>query len=160
VEASAQAAGLLYKIVDTRGPQRSTALVTNIDFDAWGDYLGDPPLAMAVLDRIVDGAIVLKLTGKSYRAHRAKQLSSPANAAAKPSRKKWCRASWRSGWQLTNCRPRSRKENRRFAVILRPSRRRRRNLRPRSPSVSPARGHAPCTLRFTRPTRANVRFAA
>jgi len=87
-EASAQAASLLYKIIDTRGPQRSTALVTNIDFDAWGDYLGDPPLAMAVLDRIVDGAIVLKLTGKSYRAHRAMQLSGPANAPAKPSRTK------------------------------------------------------------------------
>jgi hypothetical protein len=28
---------------------------------------------MALLDRIVDGAIVLKIAGKSYRAHRAKQ---------------------------------------------------------------------------------------
>jgi DNA replication protein DnaC len=55
--------------------------VTNIDFDAWSDYLSDPPLAMAVLDRIVDGAIVLKLTGKSYRAHRAKQLPAPAEPA-------------------------------------------------------------------------------
>jgi DNA replication protein DnaC len=80
---SAQAASLLYKIIDSRGPHRSTALVTNIDFDAWSDYLGDPPLAMAVLDRIVDGAIVLKLTGKSYRAHRAKQLPSSAEPAPK-----------------------------------------------------------------------------
>jgi DNA replication protein DnaC len=78
---SAQAASLLYKIVDSRGPQRSTALVTNIDFDAWSDYLGDPPLAMAVLDRIVDGAIVLKLTGKSFRAHRAKQLPTSSEPA-------------------------------------------------------------------------------
>jgi DNA replication protein DnaC len=78
---SAQAASLLYKIIDSRGPHRSTALVTNIDFDAWSDYLGDPPLAMAVLDRIVDGAIVLKLTGKSFRAHRAKQLPSSVEPA-------------------------------------------------------------------------------
>ena len=85
-EASAQVASLLYKIIDTRGPQRSTALVTNIDFDAWSDYLSDPPLVMAVLDRIVDGAIVLKLTGKSYRAHRAKQLPALAEPA-KPERK-------------------------------------------------------------------------
>lgn len=35
---------------------------------------------MAVLDRIVDNAIVLKLTDKSYRAHRAKQLSGPAKS--------------------------------------------------------------------------------
>jgi DNA replication protein DnaC len=68
-----QAANLLYKIIDARYHQRSTALVTNIDFDAWADYLGDPPLAMAFLDRIVDGAIILKLKGKSYRAHRAGQ---------------------------------------------------------------------------------------
>ena len=87
-EASAQAASLLYKIIDTRGPQRSTALVTNIDFDRWGEYLGDPPLAMAVLDRIVDGAIVLKLTGKSYRAHRAKQLHGPNEPPDKSSSKK------------------------------------------------------------------------
>ena len=66
-----QAASLLYKLIDTRSPNRSTALVTNIDFEAWGEYLGDPPLAMAFLDRIVDGAIIVKINGKSYRAHRA-----------------------------------------------------------------------------------------
>jgi len=65
-----QAANLLYKIIDAR-TQRSTALVTNIDFEAWGDYLGDPPLAMAFLDRVVDGAVILKIKGRSYRAHRA-----------------------------------------------------------------------------------------
>jgi DNA replication protein DnaC len=69
--ASPQAANLLYKIIDARSRQHSTALVTNIDFEAWADYLGDPPLAMAFLDRVVDGAIVLKIQGKSYRAHRA-----------------------------------------------------------------------------------------
>jgi DNA replication protein DnaC len=66
-----QAASLLYKVIDARNEQRSTALVTNIDFKDWSDYLGDPPLAMAILDRIVDGAIILRLTGRSYRAHRA-----------------------------------------------------------------------------------------
>lgn len=85
---SAQPASLLYKIINTRGPHRSTALVTNVDFDAWSDYLGDPPLAMAVLDRIVDGAIVLKLTGKSYRAHRSQHLSSPAKQPPKKPRTK------------------------------------------------------------------------
>lgn len=69
---SPQAANLFYKIIDARSRQRSTALVTNIDFEAWGDYLGDPPLAMAFLDRVVDGAIILKIKGKSYRAHRAR----------------------------------------------------------------------------------------
>jgi hypothetical protein len=44
-------------------------------FNAWGDYLGDPS-AMAFLDRVVDGAIIMKINGKSYRAHRAHQASS------------------------------------------------------------------------------------
>lgn len=66
-----QAASLLYKVIDARSPQRSTALVTNIDFEAWGEYLGDPPLAMAFLDRVVDGALIVKIKGKSYRAYRA-----------------------------------------------------------------------------------------
>jgi len=65
-----QAASLWYKIIDARNQKCSTALITNIDFDAWADYLGDAPLAMALLDRLVDGATIVKLKGKSYRAHR------------------------------------------------------------------------------------------
>jgi DNA replication protein DnaC len=68
--ASPQAANLLYKIIDMRS-QRSTTVVTNVDFDAWSTYLEDRQLAMAFLDRVVDGAIILKINGKSYRAHRA-----------------------------------------------------------------------------------------
>jgi len=68
------ASSLLYKVIDSR-TERSTALVTNIDFDAWGEYLGDPPLAMAFLDRVVDGAQIVKFRGQSYRAHRAQKPS-------------------------------------------------------------------------------------
>lgn len=75
-----QAASLLYKIIDVRSQQRSTALVTNIDFEAWSEYLGDPPLAMAFLDRIVDGALIVKIKGKSYRAHRAQQTQNGRRA--------------------------------------------------------------------------------
>jgi DNA replication protein DnaC len=60
-----QPASLPYELIDARSSKRSTALVTNIDFEAWGVYLGDPPLAMAFLDRIVDGAIIVKINGKS-----------------------------------------------------------------------------------------------
>lgn len=78
-----QAANLFYKVIDARSGQRSTALATNIDFEAWSEYLGDPPLAMAFLDRVVDGAILLKIRGKSYRAHRAKKPETrPKSGAA------------------------------------------------------------------------------
>jgi DNA replication protein DnaC len=53
-------------------------LVTNVDFDKWGDYLPDGPIAMAFLDRLVEGAIILKIQGKSYRAHRPKDGGKPA----------------------------------------------------------------------------------
>jgi DNA replication protein DnaC len=66
-----QAPSLLYKVINSRTRKRSTALVTNIDFEGWGEYLGDRPIAMALLDRVVDGAIIHKFQGKSYRAHRA-----------------------------------------------------------------------------------------
>lgn len=66
---------LLYKIIDHRNGRGSTALVTNVDFKYWTEYLGDPPLAMALLDRVVDGAIIHRLDGKSYRDHRSKRKS-------------------------------------------------------------------------------------
>jgi hypothetical protein len=45
--------------------------VTNFGFESWKKYLGDPPLPMAMPDPLVDGAIILKLNGKPYRAHGA-----------------------------------------------------------------------------------------
>lgn len=77
---SPQAASLLYKVIDARNQKRSTALVTNIDVGTWGEYLGDAHLAMALTDRVVDGAVIMKLTGKSYRAHRAQPTKPPASA--------------------------------------------------------------------------------
>jgi DNA replication protein DnaC len=53
-----QAAHLFYKIVASRNQKRPTALVTNVDFEKWGEYRSDGPLAMAFLDRLVEGAIV------------------------------------------------------------------------------------------------------
>jgi DNA replication protein DnaC len=72
------AAHLLYKVIVSRHHKRSTILITNIDFDAWAQYLGDAPLATAMLDRLVDGAVVIKIKGPSYRASRSgSPLASP-----------------------------------------------------------------------------------
>ena len=79
-EAQAQASTFYYRLLDARTGRRSTALATNIDFAAWADYLGDPPLATAFLDRLVDNAVILKLTGRSYRAHRARPVADAAKA--------------------------------------------------------------------------------
>jgi DNA replication protein DnaC len=74
----AQAAHLLYKIIASRNQKRSTALVTNVDFDKWAEYLVDGPLAMALLDRLVEGAIILKIKGKTYRTPLVKSEDNPA----------------------------------------------------------------------------------
>ena len=70
-------------MIDSRSRRGSTAMVTNIDFDGWTEYLGDPPLAMALLDRVVDGAIIQRMDGESYRKHRAEQKKSRNRRAAK-----------------------------------------------------------------------------
>jgi DNA replication protein DnaC len=79
-EAQAQASSFYYRLLDARSGRRSTALATNIDFSTWADYLGDPPLAAAFLDRLVDGAVILKLSGRSYRAHRARAVTEGGSA--------------------------------------------------------------------------------
>jgi DNA replication protein DnaC len=76
-EQSPQAANLFFKIIDARN-RRSTALATNMDFKTWTKNLGESNLAGAFLDRIVDSAIILKINGKSYRAHRTQ----PTNPSA------------------------------------------------------------------------------
>ena len=76
-----ESSSLLYKVIDNRSGRGSTALVTNVDFKHWTDYLGDPPLAMALLDRVVDGAII------HYRWKPAKNrgLTTPGKGCAGPS---------------------------------------------------------------------------
>ena len=49
----------------------------HVDFDKWGEYLPDGALAMAFLDRFVEGAIILKIKGKSYRAPKATAENNP-----------------------------------------------------------------------------------
>lgn len=77
-EQSPQGLSLLYKVIEQRGPRRSTALITNIDFDAWNEYLEDGPLVMALLDRLFEKAVIKRFPkAKSYRAHQARTSSAP-----------------------------------------------------------------------------------
>lgn len=76
-EQAPQALSLLYKVIEKRNPDRSTALITNIDFDAWNHYLGDASLVMALIDRLFERAIIMRIhDAKSYRAHQARHITS------------------------------------------------------------------------------------
>ena len=54
IEEVPDALSLHYKVIDGRNRRSSTAIITNVSFDDWTEYLGDPPLTMALLDRVVD----------------------------------------------------------------------------------------------------------
>jgi DNA replication protein DnaC len=71
------AAHTLYNLIERRHGKASTAFSSNIKLSAWGKYLGDATLAVAILDRVVMRAIRIDIDGPSYRQQvardRAKQ---------------------------------------------------------------------------------------
>jgi DNA replication protein DnaC len=71
-----QAGPLLYKVIEARHQKRSTAILTNLDFDKWGDYLRDPLIGMAFLDRFVEDATIIKIK-REARSRRATPKLSP-----------------------------------------------------------------------------------
>ncbi len=65
------AAHMLFNLIDQRHLCASTALTSNIKLSAWGTYLGDATLAVAILDRLAESAIRIDIDGPSYRGHLA-----------------------------------------------------------------------------------------
>ena len=61
------AAHMLFKLLDRRHLNVSTAITSNIKLSAWGKYLGDATLAAAVLDRLAATSIRIDIDGPSYR---------------------------------------------------------------------------------------------
>jgi len=61
------ALSLLYKVIDGRNRRSSTAVITNVSMSDWTDYLGDPPMTMALLDRVMGRSIQIPFKGKSGR---------------------------------------------------------------------------------------------
>ena len=72
-ESEPTAAHTLYDLIDRRHTKASTAVTSNIELSAWGHYLGDATLAVAILDRLAMHAIRIDIDGPSYRQHVAKQ---------------------------------------------------------------------------------------
>lgn len=62
------ALSLLHKVIDGRNRRNSTAVVTSVNMSDWTDYLGYPPLTMALLDRVMDRLIQIPFKRKSGRA--------------------------------------------------------------------------------------------
>ena len=57
----------LLEIIDDRHGRRSTIVTSQLPVNKWHDYIADPTLADAILDRIVHCAYTIKLKGESIR---------------------------------------------------------------------------------------------
>lgn len=66
----------LLDILDDRYGRTSTMVVTQLPVEAWHERIPDPTLADAILDRLVNNAYRLQLSGESQRRLRSSELIS------------------------------------------------------------------------------------
>jgi DNA replication protein DnaC len=57
----------LLEVFHRRYQKKSTIICTNRPIDEWGQYFEDAAATTAILDRILEGVHLVKITGKSYR---------------------------------------------------------------------------------------------
>jgi len=60
-------ANLFFQLVSARYEKGSIILTSNKGFGEWGELMGDPVLATAVLDRLLHHAHIINIRGNSYR---------------------------------------------------------------------------------------------
>lgn len=60
-------ANLLFSFVSNCYESKSLVLTSNKGFDDWTDFLGDPVIATAILDRLIFKCEIFNLTGDGYR---------------------------------------------------------------------------------------------
>ena len=60
----------LFEIIMRRHELRSTMMTSNRPLEDWGKLIGDVPAATAILDRVLQSAEIIQITGKSYRLRR------------------------------------------------------------------------------------------
>lgn len=71
----ARNASLFFKVIEGRYGRKTTLLTTNIGFKELGDYLGDPVVTTAIVDRIVHHSVIINIKGPSWRMHESKKLN-------------------------------------------------------------------------------------
>jgi DNA replication protein DnaC len=76
----------LFEIIMRRHELRSTMMTSNRPLEDWGKLIGDVPAATAILDRFLQDAELIKITGRSYRlrgrsADKSRSQTKPAKSA-------------------------------------------------------------------------------
>jgi DNA replication protein DnaC len=79
-------AHLFFRIVENRYERASTIFTSNKVYSEWGEVLGDPVLASAVLDRILHHSTTVNIKGESYRLRVKKRAGTPTPVVPMESR--------------------------------------------------------------------------
>jgi DNA replication protein DnaC len=64
---NAEGASMLFQVFADRYETKSTLVTTNLEFSKWVQFLGDPMLATALIDRLAHKSVFLNMNGPSYR---------------------------------------------------------------------------------------------
>jgi DNA replication protein DnaC len=75
----------LLEVLDDRVGLRSTLITSQLPIDNWHEYIGDPTLADAILDRLVHSAHKIHLEGESIRKRKASNKSTAKATEQAPS---------------------------------------------------------------------------
>lgn len=58
---------LLFQVMAGRYEVRSTLVTSNLEFSKWPEFIGDPIMAGALVDRLVHRSAILNMNGEGYR---------------------------------------------------------------------------------------------
>jgi DNA replication protein DnaC len=72
----------LCEMLEARSIDKSTVFTTQLPLDHWAEVIADPVIADAIRDRLEHAALIINITGESYRAVKAKKLAQKRKEAA------------------------------------------------------------------------------
>lgn len=65
---------LLFNHLSLRAGKKSTIITTNLAFNRWGEIIKDKVLVAALVDRLTHKAMLINMTGESYRLKETKKM--------------------------------------------------------------------------------------
>jgi DNA replication protein DnaC len=78
----------LFEIIMRRHELRSTMMTSNRPLEDWGKLIGDVPAATAILDRFLQDAELIQITGRSYRLRGRTADNNEDSKPAEPAKSK------------------------------------------------------------------------
>lgn len=67
-------AEMLFNHLSLRTDKKTTVVTTNLAFNRWNEIIDDKVLVTAMVDRLTHKAILLNMTGKSYRMKETQEM--------------------------------------------------------------------------------------